>query len=331
MLCDILVTHNSFKCCFHSGKIFIIVLVQSFRLFDGCINCGIIGRFEGKIRDRTFNSPRHCINIALLSNVLVTDNSVDGSFHSREILVVILIQGICLSNGCIHFGIVSRVSSKYRIELALRESIAKRIRHRAIRKFINSFRHRTISVHGSIICVIIINARRYNYFAELCVGREYSKIIFTFRCWIGLCSAIVHKTAFQNCIAAGRCTLKTTAERSIISRITVPCHNAVCDVAICEIGISFIRCADETAAKTPVSYGIFDRRAFFKAGAQGDAGNTARIVAVNGFSPAFYFGIVNGTVLNCAAISNRQHAARIGHVIVSCCQKVSVLYRKIFH
>ena len=79
-------------------------------------------------------------------------------------------------------------------------------------------------------------------------------------------------------------------------------------------------------------YGIFDRCALFKAGIRGKAGNTTRIVTVFiGSSSAFYFGIVDGTVLNCAVISNRQHAACIGHIFVSFCKKVGVFNRKIFH
>ena len=54
-----------------------------------------------------FNSLRHCINFGLLGNVLVTDNSIDSSFHVREILVVILVQGICFGNGCINLSIIS--------------------------------------------------------------------------------------------------------------------------------------------------------------------------------------------------------------------------------
>ena len=42
----------------------------------------------------------------MLSNVLVTDNSVDSSFNTREILVIILVQCFCLVNGCIYFGVI---------------------------------------------------------------------------------------------------------------------------------------------------------------------------------------------------------------------------------
>ena len=53
-----------------------------------------------------FDSLCHGIYFALLGNVLPTDNGIDGGFHSGEILVVILLQSICLGNGCIDLGVV---------------------------------------------------------------------------------------------------------------------------------------------------------------------------------------------------------------------------------
>ena len=49
---------------------------------------------------------RHSIHFGLLGNVLATGNGIDGSFHSGEILVVILLQRICLGDGCIDLGVV---------------------------------------------------------------------------------------------------------------------------------------------------------------------------------------------------------------------------------
>ena len=54
-----------------------------------------------------FDSLCHRIHFALFSDVLVTDNSIDSSFYSREVLVVVLVQCICLGNGCVYFGVVS--------------------------------------------------------------------------------------------------------------------------------------------------------------------------------------------------------------------------------
>ena len=48
----------------------------------------------------------HCIHFALFSDVLVTDNSLDSSFHTGEVLVVILVQGICFCNGCIYLCVI---------------------------------------------------------------------------------------------------------------------------------------------------------------------------------------------------------------------------------
>ena len=53
-----------------------------------------------------FNSLRHCIHFALFSDILVTDNSIDGSFHAGEVLVVVLVQGICFGNGCINLCVI---------------------------------------------------------------------------------------------------------------------------------------------------------------------------------------------------------------------------------
>ena len=53
-----------------------------------------------------FDSLCHGIYFALLGNVLPTDNGIDGGFHSGEILVVILLQSICLGDGCIDLGVV---------------------------------------------------------------------------------------------------------------------------------------------------------------------------------------------------------------------------------
>ena len=43
----------------------------------------------------------------MLGNVLVTDNSSNGLFHSGKILIAVLVQCICLGNGCVYFGVIS--------------------------------------------------------------------------------------------------------------------------------------------------------------------------------------------------------------------------------
>ena len=49
-----------------------------------------------------FDSLRHGIDFALLGKGLAGHDGIHGSFHSREILVFILIQAICLGNGCVY-------------------------------------------------------------------------------------------------------------------------------------------------------------------------------------------------------------------------------------
>ena len=43
----------------------------------------------------------------MFRNIFTTDNSLDSSFHGGEILVLILVQSICLGNGCIYLCIIS--------------------------------------------------------------------------------------------------------------------------------------------------------------------------------------------------------------------------------
>ena len=87
--------------------------------------------------DGIFNGFRHCIHFGLLCDILAAHNSFKCCFHSGKIYIIVLVQSIRLCDGCINCGIVSRVSSKYRIELALCESSAKQLGNCAIRKFID--------------------------------------------------------------------------------------------------------------------------------------------------------------------------------------------------
>ena len=58
--------------------------------------------------DRIFDRFRHGIYFGLLRNVLVTDNGINSGFHTSEVLVVILVQGIRLGNSLINFGVISK-------------------------------------------------------------------------------------------------------------------------------------------------------------------------------------------------------------------------------
>ena len=61
--------------------------------------------------NRIFNCIRHCIHFGLLGNVLTTDNGIHCGVYSGEILVVVLVQGLRLSNSLINFGIVRRLDA----------------------------------------------------------------------------------------------------------------------------------------------------------------------------------------------------------------------------
>ena len=61
--------------------------------------------------NRIFDRFRHCIYFGLLGNILATHNSVDSGFHSGEVLVVVLVQGIRLSNCCINLSVVGRLDA----------------------------------------------------------------------------------------------------------------------------------------------------------------------------------------------------------------------------
>ena len=112
MLGNVLTTDNSVDSGVYSGEILVVVLVQGIRLGNSLINFGIVRILVLQGCNRIFNCFRHCIYFALLSNIFVTDNGIHSSFHSREILVVILIQGICLSNGFINLSVISKQPDK---------------------------------------------------------------------------------------------------------------------------------------------------------------------------------------------------------------------------
>ena len=106
MLCNIFTTDNSLHGSFHTREVLVVILLQSIRLGNSFVNLSVISVFVLQGSNRIFNCLCHCIYFALFSNVLVTDNSLDSGFHTREILILILVQGICLSNGFINLSIV---------------------------------------------------------------------------------------------------------------------------------------------------------------------------------------------------------------------------------
>ena len=111
LLGNVLTTHNGIHSSFHSGEIFVVILVQGIRLGNSLINLCIISPLVLQGCNRIFDRFRHCIYFALLVNVLTTDNSVDSGFHSGEILVLILVQGIRLNNCFINLSVVGRLDA----------------------------------------------------------------------------------------------------------------------------------------------------------------------------------------------------------------------------
>ena len=107
LLRNVLTTHNSVDSGFYTGEILVVVLVQGIRLGNGFVNFGVISPLVLQGCNRIFDRFRHCIYFGLLGNILTTDNGINSGFHSGEIFVVILVQGIRLSNGFVNLSVIS--------------------------------------------------------------------------------------------------------------------------------------------------------------------------------------------------------------------------------
>ena len=93
---------------------------------------------------------RHCIHSTLLGKVLTTNNGIHGSFHTGEILVIILVQHLYLCNGCVYCTVICRAILKTRIIACLRKRIAQQTCYDTICKFFfRLFSGRTNSVRRS--------------------------------------------------------------------------------------------------------------------------------------------------------------------------------------
>ena len=112
LLGNVLVTDNGIHSSFHTSEILVVILVQGIRLSNGFVNLSVIRILILQGCNRIFNCFRHCIHFTLLGNVLTTHNGIDSGFHTGEILVVILVQGICLSNGFINLSVISKQPDK---------------------------------------------------------------------------------------------------------------------------------------------------------------------------------------------------------------------------
>ena len=167
---DVLVTDNSIDGGFHGGEVLVVILVQCICFGNGCINLCVISILVLQGSNGIFNSLRHCIHFALFSDILVTDNSIDGSFHAGEVLVVVLVQGICFGNGCINLCVISILvlQGSNGIFNSLRHCI-----HLCLLCQCLSLNHRIdSSLHGRKILVIIFDQ-------SICLGngRIYAAIV----------------------------------------------------------------------------------------------------------------------------------------------------------
>ena len=106
LLGNVLASDNSIDSSFNTREILVIILVQCFYLGNSFINLSVVCIFVNKSFNGIFDCFRHCIYLRLLGNVLASDNSIDSSFNTREILVIILVQCFCLVNGCVYFGVI---------------------------------------------------------------------------------------------------------------------------------------------------------------------------------------------------------------------------------
>ena len=112
LLGNVLTTDNSVDSGVYSGEILVVVLVQCIRLGNSLINFGVVRILVLQSCNRIFNCLCHCIHFTLLSNVLATHNGIHSGFHTSEVLVVILVQGIRLSNGFVNLCIISKQPDK---------------------------------------------------------------------------------------------------------------------------------------------------------------------------------------------------------------------------
>ena len=107
LLGNVLATDNSVDSGFHTSKILVVILLQSICLSNGFINLGIVRILIFQGCNRIFDCLCHCIYFTLLGNVLVPDNGIHCGVYSGEILVVVLVQGLCLINGFINLCVIS--------------------------------------------------------------------------------------------------------------------------------------------------------------------------------------------------------------------------------
>ena len=125
LLCQLLSSNHRIDCSLHSGEILVVVLVQCICFGNGFIDLGIVGLLILQGSNRIFDSLCHGIDICLLCQLLSSNHRINCSLHSGEVLVVVLVQCICLGNGCVYSTVICRAILKLRIIACLRKRIAQ--------------------------------------------------------------------------------------------------------------------------------------------------------------------------------------------------------------
>ena len=89
-----------------------VACIAGLRIPIRCSRFGT-GRLFLKSSNRIFDSLCHLVYFRLLRNIFTTDNCLDSSFDTGEILVVILVQSIRFGNGCINLCVIGSLCLLY--------------------------------------------------------------------------------------------------------------------------------------------------------------------------------------------------------------------------
>ena len=106
LLGNVFTTDDDVDSGFNGGEVRVVILLQSICLGEGCIDLGVVGVLVLQRGKGIFDSLCHCVNFVLFSDVLVTDNSIDGSINSGEVLVVVPVQCFRLGDGRVNLAVI---------------------------------------------------------------------------------------------------------------------------------------------------------------------------------------------------------------------------------
>ena len=106
LLGNVFTTDDGVDSGFNGGEVRVVILLQSICLGEGCIDLGVVGVLVLQRGKGIFDSLCHCVNFVLFSDVLVTDNSIDGSINSGEVLVVVPVQCFRLGDGRVNLAVI---------------------------------------------------------------------------------------------------------------------------------------------------------------------------------------------------------------------------------